>query len=48
MAAQPEILASPMAKKLAEEHGLNLALITGTGSGGRITEMDIQAYLDRR
>ena len=31
-------MASPRAKKLAEEMGVNLAMVTGSGPGGKITE----------
>ncbi|HHW91217.1 MAG TPA: 2-oxo acid dehydrogenase subunit E2 [Firmicutes bacterium] len=42
-AAEPakRIKASPAAKKLAEEHGIALADIEGTGPGGRITREDV-------
>ena len=36
-----EVRASPLARRLAKERGFNLATITGTGPGGRITEADI-------
>ncbi|MEK7814629.1 MAG: dihydrolipoamide acetyltransferase family protein, partial [Chloroflexota bacterium] len=36
--------ASPIARRLARERGVDLALITGTGPGGRITEKDVLAY----
>lgn len=39
------ILASPAAKKLAKEKGVDLALIAGTGPKGRITLEDVEAYL---
>jgi pyruvate dehydrogenase E2 component (dihydrolipoamide acetyltransferase) len=35
------ILASPAARKLAETRGIALASIQGTGSGGRIVEVDV-------
>jgi len=35
------IKASPLAKKIAAEKGLNLLKITGTGPGGRIIEADV-------
>jgi pyruvate dehydrogenase E2 component (dihydrolipoamide acetyltransferase) len=38
-----KIMASPRAKKLAEELGVDLATITGTGPSGRITEQDVKA-----
>ncbi len=34
--------ASPRSKKLAEELGVSLAAVTGTGPGGRITEDDVR------
>ncbi len=36
------IKASPRAKKLAEQLGVDLAAVTGTGPAGRITEQDIK------
>ncbi|HCQ28785.1 MAG TPA: pyruvate dehydrogenase complex dihydrolipoamide acetyltransferase [Flavobacteriales bacterium] len=38
------IKASPLAKKLAKEKGINLALVKGTGEGGRIIKRDIENY----
>ncbi len=40
------ILASPLARKIAAEHGIDLALIKGTGPKGRIVERDVLAYLE--
>ncbi len=37
------IKASPLAKKLAQEKGINLKNIQGTGEGGRITKKDIES-----
>jgi pyruvate dehydrogenase E2 component (dihydrolipoamide acetyltransferase) len=36
------IMASPRAKKLAADLGVDLATITGTGPAGKITEQDVQ------
>ena len=36
-------LASPVARKLAREHGIELASLTGTGPGGRIRKQDVLA-----
>ena len=43
-AAKPagRILASPRAKKLADDLGVDLAAVTPTGPGGKITEQDVQ------
>jgi pyruvate dehydrogenase E2 component (dihydrolipoamide acetyltransferase) len=37
-----KIMVSPRAKKMAEELGVDLATVTGTGPAGKITEVDIQ------
>ena len=42
------IKASPLAKKLAKEKGINLGSITGTGDGGRITKADIENYSEAK
>ncbi|KPM50109.1 2-oxo acid dehydrogenase subunit E2 [Jiulongibacter sediminis] len=39
------ILASPLAKKLAEEKGIDIALVDGSGEGGRIIKVDIDNYV---
>jgi len=38
---------SPLVRKIAREHNVDLAKVTGTGLGGRITKQDITAFLDR-
>jgi pyruvate dehydrogenase E2 component (dihydrolipoamide acetyltransferase) len=43
-AAPTEILASPAAKRVARELGVDLAKVKGTGPGGRIKEGDVAAY----
>jgi pyruvate dehydrogenase E2 component (dihydrolipoamide acetyltransferase) len=42
--ASGRIKASPLAKKLAAEKGINIAQVQGTGDGGRITKSDIDNY----
>ena len=42
--ADGEVRASPIARRLARERGLDLALVTGTGPNGRITERDVENY----
>ncbi len=37
--------ASPAARRLAEEHGIDLSLIAGSGPGGAITSTDVERYL---
>ena len=38
------IAISPLAKKMAEERGINIAEVKGTGENGRIVKKDIEAY----
>jgi pyruvate dehydrogenase E2 component (dihydrolipoyllysine-residue acetyltransferase) len=40
--------ATPAARKLAKEHGVDLATVDGSGPGGRITREDIEAAVGRR
>lgn len=47
-AAPERIIASPLAKKLAAQHGVDLAALTGSGPNGRITEKDVTAYVASR
>jgi pyruvate dehydrogenase E2 component (dihydrolipoamide acetyltransferase) len=37
---------TPAARKLAEEHKIDLARVTGTGPGGRVTREDVQKIID--
>ena len=39
---------SPLVRKLAKESNVDLAKVSGTGMGGRITKEDIQAFLDKQ
>jgi pyruvate dehydrogenase E2 component (dihydrolipoamide acetyltransferase) len=39
---------TPVVRKIAEEHGVDLARVDGSGRAGRVTKQDILAYLDRR
>jgi pyruvate dehydrogenase E2 component (dihydrolipoamide acetyltransferase) len=39
------VKASPLAKKVAHEHGVDLKAVRGTGPGGRIIEADVEAAL---
>lgn len=39
------LLASPLAKKLAEEKGIDIASVSGSGEGGRIVKSDVDSYV---
>ena len=41
-----EVRASPIARRLARDQGVDLALVTGTGPGGRIVEADVLSAAD--
>lgn len=43
--ARPKHRASPKARKMAEERGLDLGRLTGTGPGGRVVSEDVRAFL---
>ncbi len=39
------VKASPLARKVAKDNGINLASVQGTGPGGRVTRKDVEAAL---
>jgi pyruvate dehydrogenase E2 component (dihydrolipoamide acetyltransferase) len=39
------IHSSPLVRRMAKEHGIDLASVPGSGAGGRISKQDIEAYL---
>ncbi len=39
-----EVRASPIARRLAREQGIDLSLVTGTGPGGRVVEGDVLGH----
>ncbi|XP_010242279.1 PREDICTED: dihydrolipoyllysine-residue acetyltransferase component 2 of pyruvate dehydrogenase complex, mitochondrial-like [Nelumbo nucifera] len=43
--AEDRIFASPLARKMAEDHNIPLSSIKGTGPDGRIVKADIEDYL---
>jgi pyruvate dehydrogenase E2 component (dihydrolipoamide acetyltransferase) len=45
---EERVLASPLARKIAAEHGIDLRQVRGTGPKGRIVERDVLAYLESR
>jgi pyruvate dehydrogenase E2 component (dihydrolipoamide acetyltransferase) len=44
-AAGERIHSSPLVRRMAQEHGINLATVSGTGAGGRISKQDIEAVI---
>jgi pyruvate dehydrogenase E2 component (dihydrolipoamide acetyltransferase) len=46
-AANGRVLASPLAKKLAAERGIDIRQVQGTGDGGRIVKNDIAAFVPK-
>ena len=38
---------SPLVRRIAKDHGVDLSRVTGTGLGGRVTKDDILGYLDK-
>ena len=42
-AAKQQVIASPAARRLAQEQGVDISQVTGTGPGGRISSEDIMA-----
>lgn len=43
--SEARVKASPVARKMAEEAGLDLSGVKGTGPGGRVVERDVQAAI---
>ena len=42
-----DVRSSPLVRKIARENNVDLARVTGTGLGGRITKQDIMAFLEK-
>jgi pyruvate dehydrogenase E2 component (dihydrolipoamide acetyltransferase) len=45
---EDRIKISPAARKLAEEHNIDITMVKGTGPGGRITKEDIENIISER
>jgi pyruvate dehydrogenase E2 component (dihydrolipoamide acetyltransferase) len=44
---EARVKVSPLARRLAEESGIDLSGVEGTGPGGRVTKRDIEAVVER-
>ncbi len=45
----PQVVrSSPLVRKIAKEHNVDLRLVAGSGSGGRINKEDILSYMSQR
>ncbi|HXG95163.1 MAG TPA: dihydrolipoamide acetyltransferase family protein [Blastocatellia bacterium] len=42
------VRSSPLVRKIAEEHGVDISQIEGTGIGGRVTKQDILSFIENR
>jgi pyruvate dehydrogenase E2 component (dihydrolipoyllysine-residue acetyltransferase) len=43
-----DIRSSPLVRKLAREHNVDLAKVSGTGTGGRVTKQDVLDFVEQR
>jgi 2-oxoglutarate dehydrogenase E2 component (dihydrolipoamide succinyltransferase) len=43
-----DIRSSPLVRKLAREHNVDLAKVNGTGTGGRVTKQDVLDFVENR
>ena len=39
---------SPVVRRIADKHGVDLSLVSGTGIGGRVRKKDVLAYIEAR
>jgi pyruvate dehydrogenase E2 component (dihydrolipoamide acetyltransferase) len=45
---ESDVRSSPLVRKLAREHSIDLAQVSGTGTGGRVTKQDVLDFVDHR
>ncbi len=41
------VRATPVGRNVAQEHGLDLSKVPGSGAGGRVTKADVHSYLEK-
>jgi 2-oxoisovalerate dehydrogenase E2 component (dihydrolipoyl transacylase) len=46
LAGNPDARMTPAVRRLLREHGLQIAMVVGTGGGGRITREDVTDYVE--
>lgn len=46
--SESDVRATPIARKLAAEHGIDLRQVVGTGRDGQITRQDVEAFIERQ
>jgi 2-oxoglutarate dehydrogenase E2 component (dihydrolipoamide succinyltransferase) len=46
-ASGDDVRASPVGRNVAQEHGIDLYKVPGSGSGGRVTKADVISYLEK-
>ncbi len=46
--ADSDVRSSPLVRKLAREHNVDLARVSGTGTGGRVTKQDVLDFVEHR
>ena len=46
-ASGDDVRASPVGRNVAQEHGVDLYKVPGSGSGGRVTKADVISYLEK-
>jgi pyruvate dehydrogenase E2 component (dihydrolipoamide acetyltransferase) len=45
---ESDVRSSPLVRKLAREHNIDLGKVTGTGTSGRVTKQDVLDFVERR
>ena len=45
---ESDVRSSPLVRKLAREHNVDLARVNGTGTGGRVTKQDVLDFVEHR
>jgi hypothetical protein len=43
-----DVRSSPLVRKLAREHNVDLAKVSGTGTGGRVTKQDVLDFVEQK